>query len=158
MIAVSGVKDSGKTTFLTNLLRELTARGYSVAVIKHDGHEFKPDVEGTDTWKFRKAGAYGTAIFSKGQWMIIKEQEEIDEDQLAGLFPEADLILLEGFKYSTYPKFETVRKENSEKMVCDPDTLLALVTDTSLKIENMPTLGLSDWKAAADIIESIFIY
>ena len=77
--AVSGVKNSGKTTFLEHLVRELSARGYRTAVIKHDGHEFEPDVEGTDTWKLRKAGAYGTAIFSKGRWMVIKEEPEMDE-------------------------------------------------------------------------------
>ena len=156
MIAVSGVKNSGKTTFLTNLVSELKSRGYRVAVIKHDGHEFEPDVEGTDTWKLRNAGAYGTAIFSQGKWMMVKEQAEMDEKKLAELFPEADLILLEGFKYSTYPKFEIVRKENSEEMVCDPTTLLALVTDTNLRVGKVLTLGLSDWKEAADMIESRF--
>ena len=39
--AVSGVKNSGKTTFLEKLVAELTKRGYRVAVIKHDGHEFQ---------------------------------------------------------------------------------------------------------------------
>lgn len=36
--AVSGVKNSGKTTFLEHLVRELSARDYRTAVIKHDGH------------------------------------------------------------------------------------------------------------------------
>lgn len=156
MIAVSGVKNSGKTTFLANLVSELKSRGYRAAVIKHDGHEFEPDMEGTDTWKLRNAGAYGTAIFSKGKWMVVKEQPEMDEKQLAELFPEADVILLEGFKYSKYPKFEIVRKGNSEEMVCDPATLLALVTDTELSSAGVPTLGLSDWKRAADMIEARF--
>lgn len=153
--AVSGVKNSGKTTFLEHLVRELSARDYRTAVIKHDGHEFEPDVEGTDTWKLRKAGAYGTAIFSKGRWMVIKEEPEMDEKQLARSFPEADFILLEGFKYSEYPKFEIVRKSNSSKSVCNPQTLLALVTDTDLKISGVPGLGMNDWKKAADILEKM---
>ena len=32
------------------------------------------------------------------------------------IFPEADLILLEGFKYSTYPKIEIIRKEIRRKV------------------------------------------
>lgn len=37
------------------------------------------------------------------------------------IFPEADLILLEGFKYSTYPKIEIIRKGNSAESVCNPE-------------------------------------
>ena len=40
LIAVSGVKNSGKTTFLAALIPELKALGLRVAVIKHDGHSF----------------------------------------------------------------------------------------------------------------------
>ena len=153
--AVSGVKNSGKTTFLENLTAELKKRGYLVAVIKHDGHEFEPDVEGTDTWKLRKSGAYGTAIFSKGRWMVIKEEPQMDEKRLAQLFPEADFILLEGFKYSKYPKFEIVRSGNSQESVCDKNTLLALVTDTEICIEGVQKIELNEWAKAADILEKI---
>ncbi len=153
MLAISGVKNSGKTTFLEKLIGELQNRGYRVAVIKHDGHEFEPDVEGTDTWRLRKAGAYGTAIFSKGQWMLTKQQQDMDEQQISELFPEADIILLEGFKNSSYPKFEIVRKGNSTESVCDADTLLGLVTDTDLRIEKVPSLGLEDFRKAADLLE-----
>lgn len=153
LAAVSGVKNSGKTTFLTHLVTELKKRGYRVAVIKHDGHEFEADVEGTDSWKMKQAGAYGTAVFSKGQWMVIKQEPGMEESRLAELFPEADFILLEGFKYSGYPKFEVVREGNSDKSVCDKGTLLGLVTDTELKIDGVPRLGMEDWEQAADILE-----
>ena len=53
--AVSGVKNSGKTTFLEKLVKELTQRGYRVAVLKHDGHEFQADREGTDTYRMQQA-------------------------------------------------------------------------------------------------------
>lgn len=155
VVAVSGVKNSGKTTFLEHLTEELKNRGYRVAIIKHDGHEFHPDVEGTDTWKLRKAGAYGTAIFSEGRWMIVKEEPGMDEKRLAKMFPEADYIFLEGFKFSNYPKFEIVRKGNSKESVCDPATLLGLVTDTKLKIPGIPVLGLHEWKMAAEILENM---
>ena len=79
----------------------------------------------------------------------------MDEKKLAELFPEADFILLEGFKYSVYPKFEIVRKGNSEKPVCDPDTLLALVTDTNVKIKDVPVIGLEDWEEAGKLLENL---
>lgn len=156
LVAVSGVKNSGKTTFLEHLIPVLTSRGYRVALIKHDGHEFEPDVPGTDTWKMRCCGAYGTAIFSKGQWMVNKQQTDMDEQKLAALFPEADIVLLEGFKYSSYPKFEIVRSSNSKESVCAPETLLGIITDLNRTVEGIPILGLQDWNRAADIIECLF--
>lgn len=160
--AVSGVKNSGKTTFLEGLITELKRRGYQIAVIKHDGHEFSMDVPHTDTWRLQKAGALGTAVFSSGQWMAARYQTGITERDLMRLFPEADVILLEGFKHSPYPKFEIVRKGNSKESVCDASHLLALVTDTELILEGVPVLSLNAYREAADILEkteqtSVFI-
>ena len=151
--AVSGVKNSGKTTFLEKLIPELKKRGCRAAVIKHDGHEFQPDTEGTDTFRLRQAGAYGTCIFSGSRWMAVKEQPDCGPEQLASLFPEADVILVEGMKKSSYPKFEIIRKENFRESVCDPETILALVTDTELKIAGIPSVGLEDIGKCADILE-----
>ncbi|MEE1313704.1 MAG: molybdopterin-guanine dinucleotide biosynthesis protein B [Lachnospiraceae bacterium] len=103
--AVSGYKNSGKTTMIIRLIKELTSRGYKVAVIKHDGHDFESDVPGTDSWKHQKAGAYGTAVFSQNRLLITKECTGICEKELMKAFPEADIIIIEGLKYSHYPKY-----------------------------------------------------
>lgn len=153
--AVSGIKNSGKTTFLEKLVKELTERSYRVAVIKHDGHEFQSDREGTDTYRMQQAGAYGTCIFSKGQWQLIKREQGMSAERLADFFPEADFILIEGMKNSPYPKFELVRKGISDHSVCDPKTILALVTDTELRLPGIQVLGMGEIKKAADIIEKL---
>lgn len=152
IVAVSGVKNSGKTTLLEKLVVNLSQKGYKVAVIKHDGHDFVPDVEGTDTDRLRKAGACGCGIFSEKKWMVVKEEPAVSEKDLIGLFPEADFLLLEGFKDSDYPKIEVVRKEISEKSVCRADTLLALVTDTDISIPGVPALGLNDIGGCTEIL------
>lgn len=153
--AVSGVKNSGKTTFLEKLVAELTSRGYQVAVIKHDGHEFQADREGTDTYRIQKAGAYGTCVFSSGQWQIVKQQENMDVEQLADFFPEADIILIEGMKNSSYPKFELIRKEISKENVCDPKTLLGIVTDLEIQIAEVPVFRLDEIRECADVLQKI---
>ena len=112
IFAISGVKNSGKTTLICRLLEIFKDKGLKVAVLKHDGHDFVPDVPGTDTYCQLQSGAYGTAVFSAGKYMLVKQQPQISEKELAEFFPEADLILLEGFKYSTYPKIEIIRKGN----------------------------------------------
>ena len=110
IFAISGYKNSGKTTLTVKLVKRLTALGYRVATIKHDGHDFEPDVPGTDSYRHREAGAYGCAVFSRNRWMVVKEQpeqemEKINEQTLFQMFPEADIILLEGFKHSEWPKY-----------------------------------------------------
>lgn len=65
IIAISGVKNSGKTTLITNLIPLLKEKGIKIATIKHDGHDFDPDVEGTDSYRHRKAGAYGVGSFPR---------------------------------------------------------------------------------------------
>lgn len=105
VFAISGYKNSGKTTLITKLIPELTKRGYKVAVIKHDGHDFESDVPGTDSYRHQKAGAYGTAVFSKNRILVTKECRGITERDLFAAFPEADIILIEGLKNSSYPKY-----------------------------------------------------
>lgn len=123
ILAVSGVKNSGKTTLITKLLPLLTKKGWKVAVIKHDGHEFDADVPGTDSYCHMEAGAYGTAVFSKSKYMVVKREPSVCTEQLIECFPEADIILLEGFKHSEFPKLEIIRRGNIHSL--QPDHLNA---------------------------------
>ena len=149
--AVSGVKNSGKTTMMEKLIAELSRRGLRVAAIKHDGHDFTPDVPGTDSWRFGQAGACGYAVYSPVRYELVR-MTPTDERDFFPVFPEADVILLEGFKDSAYPKIEVVRAGNSERPVCDPATLLAVCSDLPLELGDIPVLGLDDAERAADLI------
>ncbi|MBO4677072.1 MAG: molybdopterin-guanine dinucleotide biosynthesis protein B [Oscillospiraceae bacterium] len=151
LIAVSGVKNSGKTTFLAALIPELKALGLRVAVIKHDGHSFLPDREGTDTFRLLEAGAMGTAVFDGEKFQAVK-YARVSETELSALFPEADLILLEGFKHSSWLKIEILRGSVSREPVCDPATLLALVTDTEVRLPGVPAFALSDAAGVARLL------
>ena len=151
LVAVSGVKNSGKTTLIEGMLPHLAAAGLKVAVIKHDGHAFLPDIPGTDTSRFLSAGAWGTAIFDGEKCKVVK-REAADETILAAQFPGTDLILLEGFKHSPWPKLELVRAGNSSRPVCNPATLLALVTDLPIGLPGVPRLPLGDAAGAAGLL------
>lgn len=151
VVAVSGVKNSGKTALIEAMLPHLTAAGLRAAVIKHDGHRFLPEPPDTDTGRFMAAGAWGTAIFDGEKYKVVR-QEAVDEAALIAQFPEADLILLEGFKYSAWPKLEVVRAGNSAAPVSNPATLLALITDLALALPGVPTLPLGDAAGAAALL------
>ncbi|MGN0314256.1 MAG: molybdopterin-guanine dinucleotide biosynthesis protein B [Fusicatenibacter sp.] len=129
LFAVSGVKNSGKTTLIEKLIPELRNRGLCVAVMKHDGHDFEPDVPGSDSFRYKAAGAYGSAVFSKSKYMIVKEQLDVSYESLSAAFPEADIILVEGLKYSSLPKIELVRKGNSDTCICNPKNVVAIISD-----------------------------
>ncbi|MEG0857784.1 MAG: molybdopterin-guanine dinucleotide biosynthesis protein B [Terrisporobacter sp.] len=129
LITICGCKNSGKTTLISKLIKRFCELGYKVATIKHDGHDFDSDIPGTDTYKHMESGAYGTAIFSKNKFMIVKEQKETDEKELISLFPEANLIILEGLKSSKYPKYEIIRESNSSISICNKVNLLAILSD-----------------------------
>lgn len=152
VIAISGIKNSGKTTLITKLIPYLKSKGYSVATIKHDGHDFDCDIENTDTYKHMSSGSDATAIFSKNKYMIINKVSNISEDILIDHFKDRDIILLEGFKYSKYPKIEVVRYGNSEDCVCDLNTVLAIATDCDIKKENTKIININDIENIGNII------
>lgn len=141
VLAVSGIKNSGKTTLIAHLLPLLKASGLRVAVIKHDGHDFTPDVPGTDSYRFREAGADGVAVFSARRYLLT-EARSPQPKELIERFQDMDLILLEGFKDSAFPKIEVVRGEVSSAPYCGGN-LLAAVSDLPLELD-IPVFGLDD--------------
>ena len=155
LIAICGCKNSGKTTLIEKLIPKFCKKGYKVATIKHDGHDFQGDVEGTDTYKHKKAGAYGTAIFSDNKFMIIKEDNTVNEKYFINIFPEADIIFLEGFKGSNYPKLEIVRKGNSSVSVCNKNNLIGILSDFEVFDDDYNLIDLNNIDL---IIEKILDY
>lgn len=83
VLAISGVHNSGKTTLLEKLLPQLRSRGLKVGVIKHDGHDFTPDVPGTDSFRLRQAGAEGVAVFSGTRYLLTEQLHLTEQDLLA---------------------------------------------------------------------------
>ena len=49
IFAISGVKNSGKTTLICRLLEIFKDKGLKVAVLKYDWFDFVLDVAGTET-------------------------------------------------------------------------------------------------------------
>ncbi len=155
ILAISGVKNSGKTTLIEKVIPFLVCSGLKVATIKHDGHDFEPDVPSTDTYKHRKSGAYGVGIFSNNRFMVTKEESTTYEDMVRH-FPEADVILLEGFKFSDVQKIEVIRSNISKEAVCTGN-VLAYVTDLAIEKEKSQRMfGLLDYEEVGKFIIEIY--
>ena len=104
--AVSGNSGSGKTWLIEKLINSFILSGFTVGVIKHDGQDHIKTVGGTDTDKFSNAGASCTAVFSDTRFILDggKESPEKLIEYMKGLENAPDVIILEGFKDSDYPK------------------------------------------------------
>jgi molybdopterin-guanine dinucleotide biosynthesis adapter protein len=157
IVSIVGKSSTGKTTFLEKLLRELTARGYKVATIKHSHHSITFDDPNKDSWRHAQAGAIATMVSSTTSYQIIRSlPKELTVEELARhLGEEYDLILTEGFSRGNMPKIEIHRKE-AGPLLETASKLFAVVTDEPLETE-AKQFGLEDVKGVADLIEEKFI-
>ena len=152
IIAICGIKNSGKTTLLSKIIPILKERGFRVAAIKHDSHDFAPDVPGTDSHTLREAGAVAVGIYSPNRYMLTAESAKITPEHFASFFKDADLILLEGGKSTPYNKIEIVRSGISAAPVSDPEALIAICSDLDIRLEKVPTIAIDDYTGVADLI------
>jgi molybdopterin-guanine dinucleotide biosynthesis protein MobB len=114
IVAAVGRSGSGKTITLEYLISQLSAEGYQIGSIKHVHHKgFTMDKEGTNTWRYAKAGAKVIVAISPEEVAIIKKTElALNElDQMTSLIKneKLDIVFIEGF-HSLVAKREDVAK------------------------------------------------
>ena len=74
ILSVVGRSNSGKTTLLEKLIRELARRGRHVGTIKHHFHgPVTVDVPGKDSWRHREAGARAVALVSPETFFVVRD-------------------------------------------------------------------------------------
>lgn len=128
VFCVSGIKNSGKTGLIERLIPLFAGDGFRVGVIKHDGHEFEIDHEGTDSFRFSRAGALVSAVYSGSQYAVISRRPPRIEELLAHC-GDTDVVIIEGLKDSDHPKVEVLREVNHNLPVCRPETRICLAAD-----------------------------
>lgn len=155
VFCVSGPKNSGKTGLITRLINEFIEDGHSVGAIKHDGHHYEMDREGTDTHKFLESGATGSAIFAGGQYTL-NLKEETTEVRLLEFFSRCDVIVIEGLKNSPYPKIEMM-KEAGDQSLCDPETLICIATEKNPpQASRIPVFDRDDTEGIFSLVKKYF--
>jgi molybdopterin-guanine dinucleotide biosynthesis adapter protein len=160
IVSIVGKSDSGKTTLLEKLIPILTARGFRIAVIKHDAHSFEIDHEGKDSWRHKQAGAAVTVISSRSKVAMVADT---DHDQSLSeirdaLIRNVDLILSEGYKRETHPKIEVYRAEAHRELLCrEDDNLVAIAGAPPNPPHDVPLFDLNDPRPLCDFIEERFL-
>lgn len=135
-IHIVGRKNSGKTTLVADLVRHLTEQGLRVGTIKHTHHHHELDTPGKDSHQHREAGAATVGILSPGMTAVFQPTNRRDDDsadryeQLAPMFANCDVVLVEGNLETTGKKLEVWRAEVTERPIAkDDSSILAVVTD-----------------------------
>ncbi|MDO7904873.1 molybdopterin-guanine dinucleotide biosynthesis protein B [Paenibacillus sp. JX-17] len=116
VLQIVGYKNSGKTTLISRLLELILKQGIQAAIIKHDAHGFEMDHPGTDTYKLRTAGAHAVAITSSSGTAVLEEGEQSLEE-LISRFAAYDVVLVEGFKEASYPKWVMIRQSGDIELL-----------------------------------------
>ena len=153
VIGFSAYSGTGKTYVIERLVRCLTDRHLRVAVIKHDVHGFAMDQPGKDTWRHQKAGAVSVTITSPGQTAVLRPGGESLETCVAQV-RDADLILVEGFKFAEIPRIGLYRTGNGKPLPCPAETYLAVVTDDPAFRAQVPGFSFDGTAALADFLLS----
>jgi molybdopterin-guanine dinucleotide biosynthesis protein B len=98
LLAVIGHHNSGKTTFIEELIRLLREKGYRVGYIKHDpkGHGIT-DREGSDTARIFPI-AHRTALSSPRRFTLWEKRDDDPFSIVREHFREFDVVILEGYK------------------------------------------------------------
>lgn len=156
-IAYSG---TGKTTLLKQVLPILKTKGLHIGMIKHAHHNFDIDIPGKDSYELRKAGADQMLVASRYRWALITEQNNPEQDpSLQAMIDQLDtgkldLILVEGFKHSSFAKIELHRPSMAKPLLYPKDkNIIAVASDEKLQPEpTIPFLDLNDPQEIADFV------
>jgi molybdopterin-guanine dinucleotide biosynthesis protein B len=130
-------KNYGKTTLIEGIIENL--KDLKICVIKHSSHKILDDY-GKDTWRYRKAGAFISAIISKieDNAIIYLSNKKDTMKILYKLKP--DLIICEGFKNSKYPKLLIIKNQEEIKKIEKIPKVIGIISDIEIKNLSIPIL------------------
>ncbi len=145
-----------KSELVRRLVVELTGRGLRVSTIKRVSDAVDIERQGSGTWKHRVAGAEEVMIASASRFALMREMpKDIDEPNVRGLLaPMApvDIVLLDGFRRSSYPKMEVIEAGEERVQFTANDPMVLAVTSEAPITATVPALPLSDIGGLGDFV------
>lgn len=100
---VSKARSKGKTTIVERLTNRFSSEGFRVATVKHISGSF--DTAKKDTWRHLEAGAVVTVAATPDEIATITRKKDPSlEKALDSIHIEPEVIFVEGYKRSSYPK------------------------------------------------------
>jgi len=155
VVCVVGRDGSGKTRIMEAIAREMKARGHRVATVARSDQGPALESLTKDAGRYASAGSDMIVVGSPDAVTCVRRvDEEASLDELIWTVGEEyDLVLVEGFRESGFPKIEVHRAAVGGGLICGKDELLAVASDTPFDIK-VPQFGLDDAAGLADLIEA----
>ncbi|CAG7857064.1 hypothetical protein MCAMS1_01778 [biofilm metagenome] len=159
ILGFAAFSGTGKTTLLTQLIPILKAQGFRIGLIKHSHHNIQIDQPGKDSYRLREAGASPVMLVSSHRRALITEfaaikEPVLDDELLAFDQSGLDLILVEGFKATAFPKIEVYRQQLDKPLLYPDDpNIIAVASDVTLELPpNLHWLDLNQPEQVARFI------
>ena len=154
VLTLIGKPNCGKTTLIEKLIPVLADKGVRVGTIKHHHGEIQMDTPGKDTWRHKQAGAQVVLLSSPVGIGLIQDTagDTPVEDLVSRYFQEVDLVIAEGYKWSTLPKIEVFRSTVYDEPMQEPgETLVAMVSDVEIR-QGLPWFKYDDIDSLVEFI------
>ncbi len=123
VIGLYGYSNSGKTTLIERLIRQLKDEGCSVAAVKISDHDIKMDEPGKDSWRYAQAGAGAVALAAQNETGIILTSA-LDTQTIieaVTLLQVPDVIIVEGAQDASIRKVRLGEIEERENTIWSYD-------------------------------------
>lgn len=155
VFSVVGITQSGKTTTIENIIKELRKRRYSVGSLKEiHFEEFAIDTEGSNTHRHREAGSQ--LVTARGYYETdILFQEKLSLDEILRNY-DYDFVVLEGVEDDNIPKIVTGHDEEGILQKLDNLTfaISGRISNTIDKFNSLPAINaMDDIEELVDLIE-----
>ena len=138
IIGIVGWKNTGKTFFVSKIIKKLKSKNYRIASIKHAHHTFDIDHPNTDSYIHRISGSSQVIISSSKRWAKINEIENKNEkklDELISEISETDIVIVEGYKNENHPKIEIINDKKSKFLFQDIKNVRAIISNLNFDID-----------------------
>ncbi len=113
-----GPHNSGKTTLIEKLIKELKSKGYSIATLKNIPREFSIDSDEKDTGKLKNAGSDMVVASSENETAFIFNKRMDFNEIISRISAENyDIIFVEGYKRQDIPKVKVGSIETLDNTV-----------------------------------------
>ena len=163
IFGIIGWSGSGKTDLTTRVISFFSESNISVSSLKHTHHNFQIDEDGKDSSKHLKSGANEVIIYNERKWALVSalQKNKTNIEQIIEKFEnDTEFILIEGLKYSNFPKIEVIRSSLKKPFIHDTDVnVKAIVVDKEIqnyKNINLPIFSFNETEKIAKFIINYF--
>ena len=137
IIGFVGLKNSGKTFFVSKIIKGLTSKKIKVSSIKHAHKNFEIDKPKTDSFIHRESGSSQVIVSSPKRWAKITELKHLQEKTLNELLDELhspEIVIVEGYKKENHPKIEIIKKplDSNSFMFNNLENVIAIISDIKI--------------------------